>query len=68
MKLYHISTNNCLLRCYRNKNLPCDTSMCKSCGWDDSEHKRRLKLADENGLTLCNDGLFRLIITKRSCL
>lgn len=35
---------------------------CANCGWNPSEVKRREELFIKNGLTLCDDGMERLII------
>lgn len=40
---------------------------CKRCGWNPSEAKKRKKILAENGLTLCEDGLKRLILPKVEC-
>ena len=37
---------------------------CDKCGWNPKEVKRRKKLFDKNGLTVCKNGLKRLIIGK----
>ncbi len=40
----------------------CGNIPCSMCGFNVEEHKRRRKILAENGLTLCSDGLRRLII------
>ena len=41
----------------------CD-GKCAGCGWDPEEAERRKKELAEKGLTLCEDGLRRLIIKR----
>ena len=41
-----------------------DCSGCKHCGWEAAEVERRRTYLREHGLTLCADGLRRLIIQK----
>ena len=36
----------------------------KGCGWDDEEAKRRHDYIQEHGLTLCPDGLYRLVMRR----
>ena len=51
-------------RCKLGDKARCEqeTDACKSCGWNVDEAARREKYLEENGLTLCDDGLYRLII------
>lgn len=41
-----------------------DNNSCQHCGWNAEEADHRKKLLTEMGLTLCKDGLQRLIITR----
>ena len=41
-----------------------DCSGCEHCGWETAEAERRRAYLCEHGLTLCADGLRRLIIPK----
>lgn len=41
-----------------------DCSGCEHCGWEAAEAERRRAYIREHGLTLCADGLRRLIIPK----
>lgn len=41
-----------------------DCSGCEHCGWEAAEAERRRAYLREHGLTLCADGLRRLIISK----
>lgn len=41
-----------------------DCSGCEHCGWEAAEAERRRAYIHEHGLTLCADGLRRLIIPK----
>lgn len=38
---------------------------CGICGWSQKEAKRREKLLSTNGLTVCKDGMKRLIIKRK---
>ncbi len=42
----------------------CDNK-CGGCGWNLKDRKIREKMAAENKLTLCKDGLHRLIIKRK---
>lgn len=53
--------DNCVL-CERTCSN--DSASCKHCGWNAEEVEHRKKLLAENGATLCDDGLQRLIITR----
>ena len=37
---------------------------CHKCGWNQKEKNRRSAILKENGLTLCEDGLSRLILPR----
>lgn len=50
----------CLLDKNRGEN--CRYSDCPTCGWEESEYKRRKKLLEENGLQKRPDGLLTLMI------
>lgn len=41
-----------------------DSNSCTHCGWNAEEAEHRKKLLTEKGVTLCKDGLQRLIITR----
>ena len=54
----------CLLH---NKNSQlCSESRCFRCGWNAREARMREILFAANGLTLCSDGLRRLVIPARN--
>lgn len=54
----------CLLGVDPKKAQKCKPSECASCGWEAAEAARRREYTKEHGLTLCADGLRRLIIKK----
>ena len=54
----------CLLGIDPNKVQKCNASECPTCGWEAAEAERRRAYLHEHGLTLCADGLRRLIIPK----
>ena len=54
----------CLLGIDPNKVQKCNASECPTCGWEAAEAERRRAYLREHGLTLCADGLRRLIIPK----
>lgn len=54
----------CLLGVDPAKAQKCKPSECASCGWEAAEAARRREYMKEHGLTLCADGLRRLIIKK----
>ena len=54
----------CLLGIDPEKTQKCKPSECASCGWEAAEAARRREYVKEHGLTLCADGLRRLIIPK----
>ena len=41
-----------------------DCRGCEGCGWERAEAARRRAYLKEHGLTLCADGLWRLVIRK----
>lgn len=53
-----MKNENCLL-----EEPNCDRR-CAHCGWDPAEAERRQKALADNGLTLCKDGLNRLVIKR----
>lgn len=56
----------CLLR-RDPKNYPnCEASGCWRCGWNAHEARYRQRLAAAKGLTLCSDGLRRLVMPARN--
>ena len=54
----------CLLGIDPKKVKKCNASECPTCGWEAAEAERRRAYLREHGLTLCADGLRRLIIPK----
>lgn len=54
----------CLLGIDPKKVQKCNASECHTCGWEAAEAERRRAYLREHGLTLCADGLRRLIIPK----
>lgn len=49
--------------CIRRKDQGvCAQNQCRGCGWDRNEQLHRKYLLTVNGLTLCQDGLYRLIL------
>lgn len=54
----------CLLGIDPEHSSKCKPSECASCGWEAAEDERRREYMKEHGLTLCADGLRRLIIKK----
>ena len=54
----------CLLGIDPVKAQKCKPSECASCGWEAAEAARRRAYIKEHGLTLCADGLWRLVIRK----
>lgn len=54
----------CLLGINPKKVQKCNVSECPTCGWEAAEAGRRRAHLHEHGLTLCADGLRRLIIPK----
>ncbi len=57
----------CILGGKPRKNNKCKPWECESCGWEKSERKRRKQYMAAhgiNGLTLCEDGIRRLDISK----
>ena len=56
----------CLLGIDPAKSEKCKPSECRCCGWNKEEADRRRAYVAEHGLTLCADGLRRLIIRKEN--
>ena len=54
----------CLLGINPKEVQKCNASECPTCGWEAAEAERRRTYLHEHGLTLCADGLRRLIIPK----
>lgn len=54
----------CLLGIDPAKSSKCKPSECAACGWEAAEAARRTQYIKEHGLTLCADGLRRLIMKK----
>lgn len=54
----------CLLGIDPKEVQKCNASECPTCGWEAAEAERRRAYLHECGLTLCADGLRRLIIPK----
>lgn len=55
----------CLLGINPKETQKCNASECPTCGWEAAENQRRRDYLKEHGLTLCADGLRRLIIRKK---
>lgn len=51
-------SNNCLLE------EPNCKGQCAHCGWNPKEAERRERALAQNGLTICKDGLARVIIKR----
>lgn len=56
----------CLLGINPKKVQKCNAAECPTCGWEAAEAERRRAYLHEHGLTLCADGLRRLIIKKEN--
>lgn len=54
----------CLLGIDPATSTKCNPSECPTCGWEAAEAERRTEYRRKHGLTLCDDGLRRLIIKK----
>jgi len=54
----------CLLGIDPATSTKCHPSECPTCGWEAAEAERRAEYQRKYGLTLCGDGLRRLIIRK----
>lgn len=54
----------CLLGIDPATSPKCNPSECRTCGWEAAEAERRTEYRKKYGLTLCGDGLRRLIIRK----
>lgn len=52
----------CMLGKNRGQDCRCSETACLTCGWEESEHERRKKLLEENGLQKRPDGLLTLMI------
>ena len=51
-------------KCVLEDNSACEKRNCEECGWNaDIIHRRQL-LLKKNGLTVCTDGLHRLVLPK----
>lgn len=49
------------------KNSPvCEESQCWRCGWNEQEARYRRMLFEAKGLTMCSDGLRRLVMPARN--
>lgn len=44
----------------------CAMSQCYLCGWNEKENRNRMILLSVHGLTLCSDGLRRLVMPARN--
>lgn len=64
VKMSEKSKYICLLGINPKEVQKCNTSECPTCGWEAAEAERRRAYLHEHGLTLCADGLRRLIIPK----
>lgn len=56
----------CLLRRDPKNSPVCDESQCFRCGWNEQEARYRQRLLSVNGLTMCSDGLRRLVLPERN--
>lgn len=56
----------CLLRRDPKNSPVCEESQCWRCGWNEQEARYRQRLAAAKGLTMCSDGLRRLVIPARN--
>lgn len=59
-----MSKTKCLMGIDPAQAKKCNASECQNCGWEMSENERRRAYLKKYGLTLCADGLRRLIIRK----
>lgn len=62
-----MSYNNAFKKCVqgydpRGRELCDDGKACKNCGWNVDVINKRNRQINEEGLTLCSDGLRRLVI------
>lgn len=53
-----------MAKCVLNNRTCSYNFTCKRCGWNEEEVEHRERLMSDNGLTLCKDGLERLIIKR----
>lgn len=58
----------CTLGYDPEKAAKCNPSECPSCGWEAAEAERRGNYRRKHGLTLCADGLRRLIIKEEAAM
>lgn len=49
-------------------NIECPSRKCHNCGWNADEAERRKRLFESEGLTLCADGLRRLIVHREETM
>lgn len=55
----------CTLGYDPEKAAKCNPSECPSCGWEAAEAERRRNYRRKHGLTLCADGLRRLLSRRK---
>ena len=56
----------CLLRRDPKNSPVCEESQCWRCGWNEQEARYRRMLFEAKGLTMCSDGLRRLVMPARN--
>lgn len=56
----------CLLRRDPKNSPVCEESQCWRCGWYEPEARSRWMLLAAKGLTMCSDGLRRLVMPARN--
>lgn len=56
--------NKCLLGINPENSPKCVPQECRTCGWNSREAELRRAYLKAHGLTLCKDGLWRLVISK----
>ena len=56
----------CLLGRDPKNSQVCQENQCWRCGWNEKENRNRLILLSVKGLTLCSDGLRRLVMPARN--
>lgn len=66
MKEKNLRRLTCLLGHDPEKHPLCSPAKCHGCGWNKQEAVYRRLLLRENGLTLCPDGLRRLVISRET--
>lgn len=59
-----METTKCTLGAVPGKYRTCSQADCLTCGFEAAEIERRLEYINQNSLTLCPDGLRRLIINR----